>query len=124
MNSSVLFAIEICTFCMCLGLVEGAPTYTTTPVGITSPDDTVAPTSKKYICDFDKWEQFKIDFHKTFANDDDEFKHLLIFCDNLHQIQHHNELFRQKKVGFKMGLNQFSDMTNLEFQRKILGAQI
>lgn len=68
-----------------------------------------------------EWESFKQNYDKKYRPDADERTHMKIFFENLKEIVHHNELFEAGKVPNKMGINEFSDMTDDEFYSTMTG---
>ena len=49
---------------------------------------------------------------------------LAIFHKNLKKIESHNELFKQGKKSYTLGVNQFADLTNTEFRKTYNGLRI
>ncbi|KAF6777477.1 hypothetical protein AHF37_03350 [Paragonimus kellicotti] len=66
------------------------------------------------------YEQFKRDYGKVYANEDDQ-KRFAIFKDNLVRAQQYQE---QEQGTAKYGVTRFSDLTPKEFATKYLGARI
>ncbi|KAF7233974.1 hypothetical protein EG68_12044 [Paragonimus skrjabini miyazakii] len=66
------------------------------------------------------YEQFKRDYGKVYANEDDQ-KRFAIFKDNLVRAQRYQE---QEQGTAKYGVTQFSDLTPKEFAAKYLGSRI
>lgn len=77
-----------------------------------------------------KFEEFKQQFHRNYADAEEEKyiylifniiiyrKRLEIFSENLDKIETHNA---KKDSSFKMGVNKFSDMTSDEFKKNHMG---
>ena len=63
------------------------------------------------------WNQFKIDFNKTYEDAAQEQRREKIFVESLKTIAYHNLKFRRGKVSFKMGINQFADMSLDEYRK-------
>jgi len=61
---------------------------------------------------------FKSKFSKTYLNDEEELHRLQVFKDNLEKIYDHNN---NSGSTYKMGINQFSDLTEDEFVSLHLG---
>jgi len=61
--------------------------------------------------------KFKLDFNRKYATPAEEQKRLAIFTANLQFIEEHNARFAMDVVTFTVGVNQFADMTNEEFQK-------
>nr|AAY81946.1 cysteine protease 8 [Paragonimus westermani] len=66
------------------------------------------------------YEQFKRDYGKAYANEDDQ-KRFAIFKDNLVRAQQYQ---MQEQGTAKYGVTQFSDLTPEEFEAKYLGLRI
>ncbi|KAF5396792.1 hypothetical protein PHET_09789 [Paragonimus heterotremus] len=66
------------------------------------------------------YEQFKRDYGKVYANEDDQ-KRFTIFKDNLVRAQQYQE---QEQGTAKYGVTKFSDLTPEEFEAKYLGLRI
>ncbi|KAJ3433397.1 cysteine protease rdl2-related [Anaeramoeba flamelloides] len=62
------------------------------------------------------WNKFKKKFNKVY-DPLEESKRFAIFQDNVKYIKKHNN---NPSHGFKLGINQFSDLTNEEYQQKYL----
>lgn len=67
--------------------------------------------------DFEKWKQ---DFSKTYENLEKESKAKDAFLKSNEIIEAHNKKFEQNLTIFQMAHNQFSDLTEEEFQRTVL----
>ncbi|XP_072375887.1 cathepsin L-like proteinase [Diabrotica undecimpunctata] len=61
------------------------------------------------------WNNFKVTFEKSYINKNEEVDRFKIFQDNLRQIEEHNARYNMGKETYKMGLNQFADLTRDEF---------
>lgn len=61
------------------------------------------------------WKLFKLSFKKEYESEALENLRRNVFLDNKRAIDEHNARYEEGKVSFKMGLNQFSDMTLKEF---------
>lgn len=64
-----------------------------------------------------KWVNFKEKFDKNYLNKNEEVKRYNTFMENDKMINMHNEKYSQGEVTYKMGHNQFSDMTKEELSR-------
>lgn len=53
---------------------------------------------------------------KSYKTYEEEMKRILIFEANVKDIEAHNERYHKGLETFKMGINQFTDMTNEEFK--------
>lgn len=54
-------------------------------------------------------------YSKNYTNDEEHDFRMMTFLQNRNQIAEHNKLFNEGHVSFKMGLNEYSDMTSDEF---------
>jgi len=74
--------------------------------------------------DDDSWKTFKQNHKKKYSSDDDETRHRAIWKANVAKIEQHNleADSNPDKVTYKMGINQFTDMTYEEFKETSLGA--
>lgn len=61
------------------------------------------------------WENFKTQFSKNYDAEEHSIRKS-IFLENYAKIQTHNS----KKLSYRMGVNQFSDLNNAEFQNLML----
>ena len=61
------------------------------------------------------WKNFKLDFDRKFENAAEETRREKIFWKNLKRISHHNFNYRHGSSSYKIGINQFSDMTFHEY---------
>lgn len=71
--------------------------------------------------DQDAWSSFKQEHNKHYKNAAEEQKRKQIFEDNLKEVNEHNEQFKAGKVTYQKGLNEYSDLTNKEFQSRMTG---
>lgn len=67
--------------------------------------------------EFNKW---AVKFEKKYTTPEELTLRKNIFADNLKMINEHNA----KNLSFTMGLNQFADLTNEEFQKLYLAPKI
>ena len=67
-----------------------------------------------------EWEDFKLKFKRRYDNATSETERKLIFTSNLDLIRTHNDLHDRGLSTYKMGINQFADMTTDEFRSKVL----
>lgn len=58
---------------------------------------------------------FQLQYSKTYANDTEHDSRMKFFLQNRNTIAEHNKLFNEGHVTFKMGLNEYSDMSSDEF---------
>ncbi|RZC32301.1 Peptidase C1 and/or Inhibitor I29 domain containing protein [Asbolus verrucosus] len=63
-----------------------------------------------------KWASFK-KIHQKSYDSAEELKRRNIFKENLKKIEEHNQLYKEKKVTYEMGVNQFADLTREEFSQ-------
>ncbi|XP_065226775.1 digestive cysteine proteinase 3-like [Planococcus citri] len=64
--------------------------------------------------DITTWEDFKEKYKRNYTGADDETRKN-IFNINVENIKKHNEKFDKREVTFKMGMNEFGDLTHSEF---------
>ncbi|XP_055296473.1 procathepsin L-like [Sitodiplosis mosellana] len=67
------------------------------------------------IIEENDWEHFKVQYSKSYAADEEHQFRMTTFLQNRNKIAEHNKLFNEGHVLFKMGLNEYSDMTTEEF---------
>lgn len=63
----------------------------------------------------EEWKSFKMMHTKSYANRAEESRRYGIYMANSLLIAKHNQKFAIKEVSYKMGINEFSDMTAEEF---------
>jgi len=68
-----------------------------------------------------EWEDFKRKFNKTYASGSEEERRYNVYLDTKRIVDAHNQRYANGEVTFKMGINQFSDMTKEEFSNTHLG---
>ncbi|CAH8645411.1 unnamed protein product [Heterobilharzia americana] len=66
------------------------------------------------------WKIFKARFKRIYESIHEETKRFLIFGANFVEMMEHNHAYREGKVTFEMGVNEFSDKTEYEL-RKLRG---
>uniref|UniRef100_A0AC35UFM3 Pept_C1 domain-containing protein n=1 Tax=Rhabditophanes sp. KR3021 TaxID=114890 RepID=A0AC35UFM3_9BILA len=64
----------------------------------------------------DDWEIFKSSYYKLFTNKSIETMHEKQYQRLVDQIKMHNDLFKQGKSTYEMGINEFADYTEEEYQ--------
>ncbi|XP_030246104.1 cathepsin L1-like [Drosophila navojoa] len=69
-----------------------------------------------------EWETYKLDYEKVYESKEEELLRKLIFFDNKKQIDRHNQRYRLNKESYEMGVNQFTDMLDKEFDSLMLGS--
>lgn len=62
-----------------------------------------------------QWEDFKVNFNKTYYDEAQEASRMKIFWENVDTIALHNLKFKLGLARFKLGINQFADMSHEEF---------
>lgn len=67
-----------------------------------------------------EWEAFKVKFNREFKGLRHESERREVFESNLDLIESHNALYAKGLSGYKMGINQFTDMTYEEFSSVML----
>jgi len=68
-----------------------------------------------YLCS--EFAEFQSKFGKTYKSEDEANKRFAIFKQNLDKIKSHNS---DPSVSWQMGVNQFTDMSDEEFEEKVL----
>lgn len=69
------------------------------------------------------WENFKLTHEKTYPTDTLETFRFAIFKKNLETIEKHNIDYEKGLYTYRLGTNQFADMTVEEFKEKMLGTR-
>lgn len=65
--------------------------------------------------------KYQFDFGKKYKSGLEWAERRAIFEANLNAINEHNEKFHKGEVSYKMGVNQFTDLTQAEFDALIQG---
>ncbi|XP_065204943.1 procathepsin L-like [Planococcus citri] len=80
-----------------------------------------------YGTDFDdhernlhQWNSYKVQFNKMYESAEHDQKRMKIYMHNLERIAKHNEHYDKGEVTYKLGVNQFVDMTSEEFEKLYL----
>nr|XP_023020443.1 cathepsin L1-like [Leptinotarsa decemlineata] len=68
--------------------------------------------------DKEKWQNFKINFSKSYQNVVEEKRRFNIFLSNLLRIEEHNQNFSRGLSTYEMGVNKFADLTPEEFMER------
>ncbi|XP_034477321.1 cathepsin L-like [Drosophila innubila] len=68
-----------------------------------------------------EWESFKMEFNKNY-DDKEDHRHMLMFLNNKRIIDEHNERFASGEESYKMGVNQFTDLFDEEFDSLFAGS--
>ena len=66
------------------------------------------------------WEDFKLQFNKTYLDRTDESFRKLLFLETWKKIEMHNVKFEKGLTTYKQGINFYSDWTWNEFQDRML----
>ncbi|KAG5864369.1 hypothetical protein JTB14_027096 [Gonioctena quinquepunctata] len=66
------------------------------------------------------WENFKLKYSRNYQNLAEEKQRLAIFKSNLLKIKEHNEKYEKGLSSYKMGVNQFADLTSEEFKERLM----
>ncbi|XP_017868682.1 PREDICTED: cathepsin L1-like [Drosophila arizonae] len=69
-----------------------------------------------------EWETYKLEYDKVYESEEEELLRKLIFIDNKRQIDRHNQRYRLNMESYEMGVNQFTDMLDKEFESLMLGS--
>merc|ERR1712165_411516 len=67
-----------------------------------------------------QWDEFKVQFNKEFRDLKHESERRAVFEANLDTIEAHNVKYEKGLSSYKMGINQFTDMTYEEFSNIVL----
>ncbi|ENN75478.1 cathepsin L-like proteinase [Dendroctonus ponderosae] len=73
------------------------------------------------LTDQEEWANFKTLHKKIYQSAEAEAQRFEVFKNNLEMIRKHNLEFEQGKTSWKMGVNQFSDLTEEEFKNNVKG---
>jgi len=68
-----------------------------------------------------KWTEFKSSFSKEYTSKEEELVHFDTWKSNLAMVEKHNEKAEEGIHGYKMSLNEFSDLSEEEFEKRMLG---
>ncbi|XP_076049060.1 procathepsin L-like [Oratosquilla oratoria] len=68
----------------------------------------------------EEWEAFKAQYEKNYGVDEEHFR-FTIFATNLDTIERHNKKYDAGQSTYKLGVNQFADMTVDEFSQMMNG---
>lgn len=60
---------------------------------------------------------FQTKFGKNYDKDEDDLKHLKTYYEALKTIEDHNKLYKEGKVSYEMGINQFTDLVSKPYCR-------
>ena len=63
----------------------------------------------------EEWKTFKMMHSKSYADRAEESRRYKIYMENCHLIAKHNQKYATNEVSYKMGINEFTDMTSEEF---------
>ena len=67
-----------------------------------------------------QWEDFNLKFNKGYRDLKHESERRIVFESNVDLIERHNDFYEKGLSTYKMGINQFTDMTYEEFSNTIL----
>ncbi|GAB6029471.1 hypothetical protein CHUAL_005225 [Chamberlinius hualienensis] len=71
-----------------------------------------------------EWESFKSKFNRKYGSATEEAFRKKIFLNNKKLIDQHNQRFEEGKSTFKMGVNQFADLTTQEYASRYNGVKV
>merc|ERR1719260_428271 len=66
----------------------------------------------------DEFNSFKLRFSKNYVNEKENAHRLNVFANNLQVINNHNNEADEGKHTFRMGVNQFTDLTEEEWKQR------
>nr|QOV03085.1 cathepsin L15 [Dysdercus peruvianus] len=69
----------------------------------------------------EEWNNFKFQFNKNYKDIDEENHRMQIFLENKAVIDRHNAKYKRGLVTFEMGMNQYGDRSQIEFESDLLG---
>ncbi|RZC34122.1 Inhibitor I29 domain containing protein [Asbolus verrucosus] len=61
-----------------------------------------------------KWTDYKKKFKKNYPDPEEDAMRKQIFVEKLQHVDEHNKKYEQKLITYKIGINQFSDLTKEE----------
>lgn len=76
----------------------------------------VATTIQQPFLDAE-WELFKTTHGKSYPSPQEDFRRKEAFARNLELIIKHNEKYHEGRVSYKLAMNRFGDMTQIDFKR-------
>lgn len=65
--------------------------------------------------------KFQTKYERSYSNAEEEARRFAIFQDNVKVIEEHNKKFEAGESTYTLGVNDFADLTNEEFQKTHLG---
>lgn len=68
-----------------------------------------------------EWKRFKATYNKSYGSQASELERFRIWEENKAKVDEHNKNFEMNKVGYKQGINKYSDVTSSEFNTHYLG---
>lgn len=68
-----------------------------------------------------EWENYKVKFEKSYADEEEDQHRKAIYFENAKTVEEHNKKFENGEVTWSMGINQFSDLTKIEFKQRHTG---
>lgn len=68
-----------------------------------------------------EWKRFKETYNKSYDSKAEELERFMIWKEHKEKVDEHNENFEMNKVGYKQGINEYSDMRSAEFGAHYLG---
>lgn len=69
----------------------------------------------------EEWKEYKANFKKKYDDPSEDNYRFKIFLETKHQIAKHNQRFADGQHSYTIGLNQFADITEEEFNRHMKG---
>ncbi|XP_028139912.1 cathepsin L-like proteinase [Diabrotica virgifera virgifera] len=71
-----------------------------------------------YLSDDEEFEKFKKDFSRNYETPNEEQHRRGIFVNTLNTVKAHNAKFERGEVSYSLGINQFADLTQDEFENR------
>lgn len=69
----------------------------------------------------EEWLSFKAKYGKNYEDPNEDQRRMEIFSKTMEYINNHNQKYLDDRVSFTMGINEFADLTDEEFEKFYLG---
>ena len=107
---------KVCLMAVACGIVTVMITVIIiSMVNSSQPDKTVIIVKRTV-----DWPEFKKTFNKNYESSNEESMRKRIFESNIQHILNHNKNFDSGKSSFDLAVNKFADLSNDEFQKRVL----